>query len=627
MRKIFILLSLIILIASGCSEQPGQNFVYSPKKPQAGQEINVTYNPASTVLEKADQIEMLAYEFSTDQLPKIQQVEISKLGTSWNGSFVPDSATLLVLVKFNSEKKSDSNYPDGYKILVYDAEGNALAGVHTALANAYISGAYPLQLKRDAKKARDLIEKEFSLYPDQKDKHLNLYWSILLQADKENGKAKVIAAVDSIASKENLTLDEKKLLATFYERLQQPDKAEPFKADIRTEEPKGDLVQSERFREFYQERNLNKMIELYNEFKVNFPENNRLPYMGARVVNKFIELKRFDEAEQFLETLAAKVGSNHYNTLAWAMVENEINLQTAAHVANKGVALAREEMDAPISEKPSYFTEKEWRNQKKYPLGMVLDTYAAALYKLGQTDEALPALEEAVELTNKSQHEINERYASALLDAEENDKALQFIEGLIKDGNSSSSVKEIFKQAYMAAKKSDQGLDEALAAAEEQGLNKRKEELAEELVNIPAPDFSLTDLDGNTISLHDLKGKTVVLDFWATWCRPCLVSFPGMQQAVEKFKDTESVEFLFINTWEGGEGIEKRVADFIEQNNYTFHVLLDSENKVVEAYAVEGIPTKFVIDKQSKIRFKSVGFSGDTDKLVEKLGLMIEMVK
>ena len=142
----------------------------------------------------------------------------------------------------------------------------------------------------------------------------------------------------------------------------------------------------------------------------------------------------------------------------------------------------------------------------------------------------------------------------------------------------------------------------------------------------PAPQFSLLDLEGNKVSLQDYKGKTIIIDFWATWCGPCLSSFPGMKQAIRKYADNDKVKFLFVNSWERVEDKRKNAIDFISKNDYPFHVLLDDENIVIGKYMVSGIPTKFVIDSEGNIRFKNIGFSGSDDKLVEEISTMISLV-
>jgi thiol-disulfide isomerase/thioredoxin len=154
-----------------------------------------------------------------------------------------------------------------------------------------------------------------------------------------------------------------------------------------------------------------------------------------------------------------------------------------------------------------------------------------------------------------------------------------------------------------------------------------REELQKEMKSEPAPEFSLEDLEGNQVSLSSLKGKTLVLDFWATWCGPCIGAFPGMKRAAEKYADDPEVEFLFVNTWQNEEKKKKNALDYITKNDYPFHVLLDLEDKVVEAFKVRGIPTKFVIDKNGNIRFTKIGYEGNDDKMIKELDLMIAMVK
>jgi thiol-disulfide isomerase/thioredoxin len=137
----------------------------------------------------------------------------------------------------------------------------------------------------------------------------------------------------------------------------------------------------------------------------------------------------------------------------------------------------------------------------------------------------------------------------------------------------------------------------------------------------------LLDIAGNKVSFDDYRGKIIIIDFWATWCGPCLAPFPGMKKAVVKYENDSWVKFLFINTWERVEEKTKNAADFILKNDYPFHVLVDDENKVIEKYKVSGIPTKFIIDSEGNIRFKSIGFAGSDDKLVEELSTMISLIK
>lgn len=117
-----------------------------------------------------------------------------------------------------------------------------------------------------------------------------------------------------------------------------------------------------------------------------------------------------------------------------------------------------------------------------------------------------------------------------------------------------------------------------------------------------AINFKLKDLNGNELSLSDLKGKKVFLNFWATWCPPCKAEMPEIEKLYEETKNSD----LVIITVEIGEPLET-VKPFIESNKYNFKVLLDPDQSVATKYNINSIPTSYFIDTDGNIVSKHVG--------------------
>lgn len=122
------------------------------------------------------------------------------------------------------------------------------------------------------------------------------------------------------------------------------------------------------------------------------------------------------------------------------------------------------------------------------------------------------------------------------------------------------------------------------------------------VVKTKAIDFKLKDLDGKELSLSDLKGKKVFLNFWANWCGPCRAEMPEIEKLYQETKDSD----LVIVAVEIGEPLDT-VKSFIDKNKYNFKVLLDSDQSVASQYNIASIPTSYFIDVDGNIISKHVG--------------------
>ena len=117
-----------------------------------------------------------------------------------------------------------------------------------------------------------------------------------------------------------------------------------------------------------------------------------------------------------------------------------------------------------------------------------------------------------------------------------------------------------------------------------------------------APDFTLTDLDGNRHRLADYRGRVLIVNFWATWCPPCRAEMPSMQRAWEQLEG-EGIVILGIDVGEDEDTVFQFTADYPVE----FPLLLDRDSAVIDRWPVRGLPTTFVVDGAGRIVYQAIG--------------------
>ncbi len=133
---------------------------------------------------------------------------------------------------------------------------------------------------------------------------------------------------------------------------------------------------------------------------------------------------------------------------------------------------------------------------------------------------------------------------------------------------------------------------------------------------VPAPDFTLEDMDEEMHSFKDLRGKVVLLNFWATWCPPCRREMPSMERLHQKLS-TDNFKVIAVNQMEDGDHVFAYTGQL--EVDPTFTILFDKDSKVSNSYGVVGLPTTFLIDKQGMVRYRAIGGREFDHPEVEKL--------
>ncbi|MGN6421448.1 MAG: TlpA family protein disulfide reductase [Pseudobacter sp.] len=262
-----------------------------------------------------------------------------------------------------------------------------------------------------------------------------------------------------------------------------------------------------------------------------------------------------------------------------------------------------------------------------------INLYGKLLFKAGKNEEAYKYTAEAYNNVKNRDAELTLNYAflSSSLEGKY-EYALPVLANAVQAGKFEQRYIDEVRKAYTKLNPG-KDVDAYIAELQSDFIGKIKAEIAPKMINEDSPAFAVKDIDGKTVSLADFKGKTIILDFWATWCGPCVESFPAMQMAVNRYVNDPDVKFLFIHTWDNVPDPLTDAKNFLSARNYNFALYMDKVDPATKAppaatlMKVDGIPAKFIIDGNGKIRFKASGFSGSPEAAAEEVVQMVEMAR
>jgi thiol-disulfide isomerase/thioredoxin len=633
-QKKSVLLGVLLLLFSvnWCS---GQVLTLSSPQPKMGL-ISFTYDPKGGKLEN-DTLKT-ATVLSTDGFDqKSNKVELIKDGAIYRGKFQVDSATLLLIFAFSANKVWDQAPTAGHLYPIY-VDGQPVSGALTAMADFYISknSKTIYGMEPNYQKAIDLLQEELKLHPEGKYKLTTLqkYYQARYQLNPVEGRTAILAAIKAIDQQSQISDVDHLKKYRLYEILGLKVEMENTLELITKQFPSSPVIFSRRYKDALTPRAAAEMEQLGHQLIADYNMVNGKEFTSYansvysalnQAYLKELNLPKFYFYLYQLSSVNLRLAD--LMSAATFFAETKRELVEAAQISNWGLRL----IDTLTLGK-STLSQKRLLDKKTELTGVLGRIY----YEQGQFDHAYMALKSADQQPGSKPNFISLYYGLVLAKKKEYTTAKPLLAAAIRDGNTDEEIVSAFKTAFLHDGGSLADYATALATLKAAADSNQRSILQKTILNMPAPNFSLTNNKGKRVALADYKGKIVVLDFWATWCVPCLEAFPGMNKLIKKYENDQDVVFLFVNTSETfTKDLTKNINAYLKKQGYNFQVLIDEKGLIngvnqytaKTLYDANTIPLKVVIDKMGNIRFKSVGYLGSDEKVVAELSSFIEAAK
>lgn len=658
-RKIGV--GLAMLLSFTANGQTGYKRLKDWGIPVAGKTLQLDYQPGGGPLDGKEHLSGIIYMFNNYHWA-VNDIQLQKQGSDWKGNILLPANCAFIAVKFVEMEKgqilaSDNNDDAGYVSTTVNERnvklpgGNLAWGIFRMPSAQKAPQGYFDKFTISDEALEMWVRKEMEFHPADIPSFFDSYLTMLKMRNPEGFPALADKNLKTFLKTPNLTEQGYQTAWDSYQFIVKDSRiADSLRNSILIKFPKGQMSRLKAYNTIYamplDSQKLVRMDAFLKEFPITEYRKDQYRSQDFTYYNIYRQLAAAYFASNQNDKLFALVPDMNFVTMneifRWNIDRifalNRLPVERIYPLSN---VLIRE-MILKLNDH-SYMEKMRYSPLQAQELAGIqfdnkLSIHIRLLNKMGKYTEALPYF---MYMTNDGLYAdaaLNEAHVNILEKTDGDKLVLSVLEQGIKANAATPAMIEKLKVIYLKRGAQAAGFDayvESLKSREE--VAKTKADLKAKLINVPVQNFKLLNMDDKLVNSQDWKGKIVVIDFWATWCFPCKMAFPGMQQLVDRYAKDDKVGIYLLSTMEKKKSYRQDVKDYIKSSGYRFNVLYDDKNSktgendrvfksMTPIFNSSAIPRKVII-KDGKIRYTAEGYSGSPSQLLDELSYVIEILK
>jgi thiol-disulfide isomerase/thioredoxin len=629
--------------------------------PQAGAPLNVTYTPDGGPLQGRKVIKGIIYLYNNYKWA-VDDLDLIYQNKSWVGKYPLPANCAFFAIKFVAEEDhkivaSDNNGDFGFLATTIGKNNGKLPGGSLAWGifrkpefNKAPQGYFDKANISD--EAIEMwVRKEMKDYPRNVPVFFDVYLAMLKLSKPEEFPVLARRNLQKLAALPDLTEQTYQIIYDSYNfLLKDKAAADSVKAVILQKFPNGKMQRMAGMVQTNSALTASSGVEPVAAFLKRFPvreyrkdsvlTQNYIYYNFYRQLGTyFFDSARFDELRVFIPEMDFQSLNEVYRfNVTRAFLSKRVPLE-------KIYPIAKILIDSAISKKSdgSFMQETTYTpKQANYLASVQLDQrlylHIRILHQMQRDKEALAYMNE-ISLEGKfADADVNEVRISVYRNTGNANLVKPALEAGLRVNKATPVMLQELKAMYLKDKGDTLGYESYLSKLKEKSLvDQDKQHVISNMIKQPVKSFMLKDLSGKNVNTALLKDQIIVLDFWATWCYPCKMAFPGMQMLVDHYENDQKVAFYFISTMERKASYKEDIAKYLKTSGFRFNVLFDDKNPatgrndrvfktMTPFFNSSAIPRKVVI-KNGLIRYTSEGYNGSPSGLFDELSYVIEILK